>query len=365
MTYSFFSKAQSQSRQSRPIASFAPPPPQNKPPIQLPAPSLPPASQSSPSQSYPSKSAGLCDPNFKPTPFPDTNLSSFPTPHPQITIDPVRTGHIASLSRITGLLLPIKYSNSFYTACVTDPIIKTLSRVAVYHDHPFAQGPTSTTTANNAASANTDKVIGGIRCRLEKLSEAEEEGRSPPTNLYIQTLHLLSPYRGHGVAASLLHSLLYTEPPSQSTTKYRVSPLVRHYNIRSVTAHVHETNDEALHWYTARGFRVKGDVVKGYYKRLNPGGARIVRLDLEWEEETENASSSASRKQNSTAEEHAKHVDGDDDDDWEKVEVIDADPEDHGVRHLADDGRSLDSDDESSATAPKYESRKRKAEEVA
>lgn len=269
----------------------------------------------------------------------------------------MRTGHIPSLSRITGLLLPVRYSNSFYTACVTDPIIKTLSRVAVYHDHPYAQGPT---TANSSTNANTDKVIGGIRCRLEKLFEAEGEGRAPPTNLYIQTLHLLSPYRGHGVAASLLHSLLYTEPPSQSTKKYCVSPLVRHYNIRSVTAHVHETNDDALHWYTARGFRIEGDVVKGYYKRLNPGGARIVRLNLEWEEE---AVESVPPRQNPTTEQHKNDDNGDDDDDWEKVEVADADPEDHGVRHLADDSRPLDSGDDSPSTAGSG-GRKRKAEEV-
>lgn len=195
-------------------------------------------------------------------------------------------------------------------------------------------------------------MVGGIRCRLERLFPefsglSGQDSRPPPTNLYIQTLHLLSPHRGNGVAASLLNALLFSKPPSGSAKSYRVSSLVRHYNIHTVTAHVHETNDEGLRWYVARGFHVEDGIVKGYYRRLNPGGARIVRLDLDWENdqqemETDKPQQDAELSLRSsdvlkaTTSTNDEQSDGDDDDDWEKLEAEDDDADDHGVVHLTD-----------------------------
>jgi hypothetical protein len=86
---------------------------------------------------------------------------------------------------------------------------------------------------------------------------------------------------------------------------------VRHYNIRTVTAHVHEANDEALNWYRARGFTIQDGVVEGYYRRLKPSGAKIVRLDIASDED---------RSPN-----NAVPADQDDED-WEKVEAEDCCP---------------------------------------
>lgn len=35
-----------------------------------------------------------------------------------------------------------------------------------------------------------------------------------------------------------------------------------------------------LEWYLKRGFEVRGEVVKGYYRRLRPGGARVVVMEV-------------------------------------------------------------------------------------
>lgn len=215
-------------------------------------------------------------------------------------------------------MLPIRYPNSFYTATITDPVVASLSRVAIYHDHPVAAAPDS------GASAGADKVIGGIRCRLEKqTSEAQD---TEATNLYIQTLHLLSPYRGHGVAAALLNSLLFAVPPDSKESP-RVSGLVKHYNIRSVTAHVHEANEDALKWYESRGFKIQEGVAEGYYRRLKPSGARIVRLDVQWDDD---------ERQGLAHEHQAASHNGADDEDWEKVEVEDGEEGDHGVQPLSE-----------------------------
>ncbi|KAJ5787557.1 hypothetical protein N7457_002547 [Penicillium paradoxum] len=343
MAYQFF--ARNQSRTATTSASLSPPPANrhaSRPPIH------PPPVQ--PPQSAVASASGLKRP--KEESF-DPYLHEIPagtaTPHPHITVEKVNTAHIPSLTRITGLLLPIRYPNSFYTAIITDPVIASLSRVAIYHDHPVAAAPKS------GASAGTDKVIGGIRCRLERIQQPgdsghdnQTQGNGEPTNLYIQTLHLLSPYRGEGVATSLLNSLLFASPPNRKTKdSYRVSELVKHYNIRSVTAHVHEANDEGLEWYIARGFRVDGDVAE-YYRRLKPSGAKIVRLDLDWNTEVGEQVQKESNPQTTAS------CGEQEDEDWEKVEVEDGNEGDHGIQHL-NESQVLEKQD--------MFSRKRKAED--
>lgn len=292
-----------------------------------------------PLKTAPSPASSKADPALQHvTPYPHIP-PSFSTPHPQVTIEQVKTAHVPSLMRITGLLLPVRYPNSFYTATITDPLIASLSRVAIYHDNAATSvaGMAFSTAATTKSSSHTstDKVIGGIRCRLEpiipSLSSTSSSPRNirPITNLYIQTLHLLSPYRGRGVAASLLNSLLYEDTQSSTKTPRwkggekplpKVSAMVRHYNIRTVTAHVHETNDEALSWYISRGFAVQDGVVEGYYRRLTPGGAKIVRLELDW---STNSLGYDTECNLSSKPAPTPSIQSPEDDDWEKVELSD------------------------------------------
>ncbi|PGH08673.1 hypothetical protein AJ79_05955 [Helicocarpus griseus UAMH5409] len=325
MAYSFFAKAASASK-STPLPAFSPPSTttnrsnnsgqnidirnfkNNIPPFQ-PAAMTPP-----PSMTNTRVKSRKADPAFEPKPYPNS-LDTFSSPHPNVTIDPVRTAHVPSLMRITGLLLPVRYPNSFYTATITDPVIASVSRVAVYHDHPTTDvsATTFSTSAKAPSLSSSDKVVGGIRCRLEPLPATTESPKNPTrqaANLYIQTLHLLSPYRGRGIAASLLGSLIYDPTSGLEKSPRPLSAIVRHYNIRTVTAHVHEANEEALLWYAARGFAIQEGVVEGYYRRLKPGGAKIVKLELNWDEEDHHIKPHA-----------AEERDDEGDDDWEKVEL--------------------------------------------
>lgn len=327
MAYQFFGKGQNHIQAQASIPS--PRPSNSVPPIHPPTPQ-PPKSATVTTRPVTKEETFI--------PFPDTIPAGYKTTHPNATIEPIGVAHIPSLTRITGLLLPIRYPSSFYTATITDPVIASLSRVAIYHDQP-----------------GTDKVIGGIRCRLERLdtpdTTEEEHRHEQGTNLYIQTLHLLSPYRSHGVAAALLNSLLFETPPASKTTGYRVSKLVKHYRIRSVTAHVHEANEDGLRWYVARGFKVQDGIVEGYYRRLKPSGARIVKLNVEWLE-------------NDQLEGKAGKEEKYDEEDWEKIEHHDGEEDgDHGVQLLPDthsQSQSFEEDTTSTTTTP---SRKRKAEE--
>lgn len=380
MAYQLFSKAH-QPKNKTPTAPSTSSPYNGRyrPSIHPPPPPVPPSSAAS----TPKPPASSGDIAVESTPYPHPIPPGYPTPHPHITIETVSTAHIPSLTRITGLLLPIRYPNSFYTATVTDPVISSLSRVAIYHDHPVAEAPTSAPSPETSPNVGrvrnvgADKVIGGIRCRLEQMpqtalqllraSKSHKNLAQEPTNLYIQTLHLLSPYRGTGVAASLLNSLLFATPPGRMAASeadqddgagYRVSRLVKHYNIRSVTAHVHEANDEALQWYIARGFEVQEGVVQNYYRRLKPSGARIVKLVLQWNNDDEVDDGLVILKEGEDVKEQTADqlspYDGDDEE-WEKVEAEDEDEkEDHGVRPITG-YRALERDESGS--------RKRKAEE--
>ncbi|PYH97705.1 hypothetical protein BO71DRAFT_395952 [Aspergillus ellipticus CBS 707.79] len=379
MAYQFFAKAhQAKAPASPPVSS----PPQAPAPISSssnnpsarPPKSLPPFVVPRSSGSQPVNLASKFQPptgrdsSFPAVAYPHPIASGHPTPHPHVTVELVGTAHIPSLTRITGLLLPIRYPNSFYTATITDPVIASLSRVAIYHDHPVVAAPASaalpSSTSLKSPTTGTDKVIGGIRCRLERLPPTTAEllqgnSSSEPTNLYIQTLHLLSPYRGGGIAASLLNSLLFSNPDlsssdSSGSRSQQVSELVKHYNIRTVTAHVHEANDEGLKWYLARGFQVEDGVVENYYRRLKPSGARIVKLVLHWSDADNERNNSARSETQDPPKDERKTSGGDDDDDWEKVEAEDDDEEDHGVQPFAEsDSRLFELDDSMS--------RKRKA----
>ncbi|KAE8350917.1 hypothetical protein BDV28DRAFT_29270 [Aspergillus coremiiformis] len=357
MAYQFFAKAhQSKAPTSPPLSPPSSTSSNNrhpKPPLHPPSLVLP-HSVASASVADNIKPPIGKDSSFHPPAYSHPIAPGYKTPHPHVTIEPVSTAHIPSLTRITGLLLPIRYPNSFYTATITDPVIASVSRVAIYHDHPAAAAPASTSYAPTSAStlctsAGTDKVIGGIRCRLERLPPTTTElfqtqsrtHSQDPTNLYIQTLHLLSPYRGCGIAASLLNSLLFSSPPSAfysgSRSTYQVSELVRHYNVRTVTAHVHEANDEGLKWYIARGFQVEDVVVENYYRRLKPSGARIVKLVLQGNDDASDETAEATaQSKSSPPTEYNKKI-PEEDDDWEKVEVEDEeDQEDHGVQSVTD-----------------------------
>ncbi|KAI9933818.1 hypothetical protein ASPWEDRAFT_35741 [Aspergillus wentii DTO 134E9] len=350
MAYQFFAKAHQSKQSSSPPLSPPQPYNSNRPPIH-PAPLVFPQSTSSTATSKP-PTAG--DSTFQPDPYPQSIPAGYPTPHPHVTIETVSTAHIPSLTRITGLLLPIRYPNSFYTATITDPVIASVSRVAIYHDHPVAAAPASSSSPSALGrNTGTDKVIGGIRCRLERFPQVTSEllksqNQKEPTNLYIQTLHLLSPYRGTGVAASLFNSLIFAS--SDSKSGYRVSDLVKHYNIRTVTAHVHEANEEGLNWYLARGFQLEDGVVENYYRRLKPSGAKIVRFVIQRSDDEEVSANNAKDEGESRDEKSP-----DDDDDWEKIEAEDGEEhEDHGVRPITD-SKSLEREDSGS--------RKRKADD--
>lgn len=122
-------------------------------------------------------------------------------------------------------------------------------------------------------------VIGGIRCRLEEQEQTEEKQNKV---VYIQTLVVQPAYRRLGVGTRLLEEVLNEQSHQQQLQEEQQQQDGGDGGggvVKRVAAHVWVRNDDGLDWYRARGFTVEKDVVEGYYRRLRPGGARLVWRD--------------------------------------------------------------------------------------
>lgn len=213
------------------------------------------------------------------------NLQRIQAPNFSISIAPVTAPTLPAYRRLITLLLPIRYPDNFYKDSIANPTSSSLALCALSPETPRPGKPKSQSLDHeqppsvSAIDASEAKVIGGIQCRLEPLpcpphdtfptaSTAPSSSHQQPHNLYIQTLAVLSPYRSLGVATALLDAT--------------VSTALIHYpreniKVEEIYAHVWEANEEALEWYMKRGFEVGGEVVVGYYRKLRPSGARVVR----------------------------------------------------------------------------------------
>lgn len=182
-----------------------------------------------------------------------------------VHVEPITLSTLASYRRLITLLLPIRYPDTFYKDSVANITDSSLARVALWQERDARKSSNMIELPvfheNHAASEK--KVAGGIQCRLEDIPSAPAAERQ----LYIQTVGVLAPYRQLGIATYLLEDIVTT--------------VMDHYeNVTSIYAHVWEANTDALEWYTRRGFSIEKEILEGYYRRLKPSGARIVRRGI-------------------------------------------------------------------------------------
>ncbi|XXH02278.1 hypothetical protein Hte_008648 [Hypoxylon texense] len=211
-----------------------------------------------------------------PAPAPSSRPASL---HPQATISPILPEHIPALRRITSLLLPVNYPDTFYQRLSDPQSSGAFSRVLLWTDDGASSSSTTTTTTTSSSSSSSNaappKVVGGLVCRPEPspFAPSSRPTRKPqagddvkPNALYVQSLVLLAPYRQNGLAAALLDEV---------TRLAAASP----FACDEVYAHVWTDNEDAMRWYLARGFAKHGQV-NGYYFKLRPDSAYIVRRPI-------------------------------------------------------------------------------------
>lgn len=111
-------------------------------------------------------------------------------------------------------------------------------------------------------------------CRLEATPVPDSSPSTPEFvpgchDLYIQSLALLSPYRGQGLAAAVLREVIFSAASTSISTNG--------VKVVEIYAHVWTENTDALEWYSKRGFKREERVLTGYYRKLKPDTAWILR----------------------------------------------------------------------------------------
>ncbi|KAI6473951.1 hypothetical protein MCOR17_002357 [Pyricularia oryzae] len=249
-----------------PALPVQPPKPHQQPPLPPPP---PPAPLQSPSPGAVAAAAAASSPA--------ATMPPATTPHPSASIVPITADHIAPLRRINALLLCVNYPDSFYQR-ILDPAASGLfSRAILWSEDD---------DKNNDDAASPPKVVGSIVARVE--ASPFDQKRSA---LYIQSLTLLSPFRSLGLAGAALDAVLDQARRLRSSV-----------DVADVYAHVWTENDDGLRWYAARGFqRVGSRPEQGYYHKLRPDTAWIVRRSLDGAASASDVSAAMARTKTTAA----------------------------------------------------------------
>ncbi|KAG8405702.1 hypothetical protein J3459_021525, partial [Metarhizium acridum] len=168
---------------------------------------------------------------------------------PEAVIRPITESDIAPLRRINSLLLQVSYSDTFYQKAIDPSSSGPFSRVITW-----------------THEGEEPKIIGGIVSHVEP--DIDTSAAQVPQNLYIRSLCLLSPYRSLGLMNAALEHVIATAISAPNL------------DVRTVTAHVWTENEEGLHWYDARGFTRLDPPVMGYYLKLRPDSAWLMKKDV-------------------------------------------------------------------------------------
>jgi N-alpha-acetyltransferase 50 len=161
-------------------------------------------------------------------------------PH-NITLHHPTQALLPYLSNLNKTLLQVNYPTKFYTSMLQQPTRLHLCFLATHH--------TST------------RPIGAICCDLVPLPSPPAHEKDETGWIYIQTLGVLSPYRGYGLGSGMIDKV--------------VEEAREFVDVRGAWAHVWEGNEDGLKWYVNRGFEVY-QKVSPYYRKLTPSGAWIV-----------------------------------------------------------------------------------------
>mmetsp|Transcript_20525 Transcript_20525/g.19766 ORF Transcript_20525/g.19766 Transcript_20525/m.19766 type:complete len:181 (-) Transcript_20525:77-619(-) len=122
-------------------------------------------------------------------------------------------------------------------------------------------------------------VIGAICARVEPIPEQKSDtgtgGSSSSAGttrnrLYIMTLAVLGAYRSRGVGAKLVKSVLDYYEEHKDENNHEMS------NVDEIMLHVQTSNEDAMKFYIDKFDFEKGDIVKNYYRRIDPPDCYVL-----------------------------------------------------------------------------------------
>ena len=201
--------------------------------------------------------------------------------HPNIFLQPLTESNMPAF-KVLNTILPVAYSERFYTEILTCPVTAAITMAAIWKPALSRAAAVISNREDSSVSADcnvagkndcTGLLISAIRCRLLRPKPDPSTSTVPYTSnnaakptLYISTLATKPTYRSYGAATALLDSV--------------VRRALSSFDICAVEAHVWDGHEDALAWYLRRGFAIIRRE-EGYYRRLRPTGAVLVRKMLE------------------------------------------------------------------------------------
>lgn len=149
-----------------------------------------------------------------------------------------------------------------------------------------AAGDTITTDNDNAENETPQSSDNSNNYNKSTSTDGNSNAESGRQRLYIMTLAVLAAYRGRGIGEQLIQSVLdYCDRINQgkegddsNTSSNGKGGAPR--RIDEIALHVQISNDDAIRFYTQKfGFK-QGDMVKDYYRRIDPPHCYILSKKL-------------------------------------------------------------------------------------
>merc|ERR1711976_1047417 len=172
----------------------------------------------------------------------------------RIMLDDLTPHNIKQFKMINQAVFPVQYVDAFYRDAQKSEIH--FSKLAYFND----------------------LVVGGVCFRLEDASspeigmvnktiKADQIKQAPLKRAYIMTLGVLTPYRRYGVGKKMLDWVIEKAKSLK--------------DVSGIYLHVQTNNDAAKAFYEKNDFSQEGGVFEGYYKKIDPPDAYMLKMDIE------------------------------------------------------------------------------------
>jgi len=176
----------------------------------------------------------------------------------RIMLDDLTPHNIKQFKMVNQSVFPVQYVDAFYRDAQKSEIH--FSKLAYFND----------------------LVVGGVCFRLEDASspeigmvnktiKADKIKQASLKRAYIMTLGVLTPYRRYGVGKKMLDWVIEKAKELK--------------DVNGIYLHVQTNNEEAKAFYEKYEFTQEGGVFEGYYKKIDPPDAYMLKMDIEVSEE--------------------------------------------------------------------------------
>jgi N-alpha-acetyltransferase 50 len=162
---------------------------------------------------------------------------------------------------------------AYYNGFVVGAVCTRIEPLKSDNSHNFP--PHATTSPDASSSSPTDN--------LENETPNNTSNNTGKHRLYIMTLAVLAAYRGRGIGAQLIQSVLdYCDSindGSPTDDKLKHDPILPK-RVDEIALHVQISNEDAIRFYTSKFGFEKGEMVENYYRRIDPPHCYILSKKL-------------------------------------------------------------------------------------